>query len=414
MSTYRKRIPYGMMNFVTVRRDDCYYVDKTRFIPTIDQANKFFFYIRPRRFGKSLTISMLKHYYDVLQKDNFEELYGDLYIGKNPTPERNSYLILYLNFSVVDAGLHNYREALDAHCNTEFERFCRRYVAYLPDYLLDNLKTKSGAVEQLDYLYKEVADAGQKIFLFIDEYDHFTNKILSEPSCLNEYRGETHGTGYLRTFFDTIKSGTYSSIERCFVTGVSPVTMDDLTSGFNIGTNYSTSHEFNELTGFTEEDVREMLDYYRTTCEFHHTTDELITRMKPWYDNYCFAKQSYGKTTMYNSNMVLYFVDNYIRNGGQLPDNMMYPDWEQDHEDIRKYILLMKNHPHGVEMLESLQQQGYVLDSLERDYTKNPFNDPSSFGRILYSWGLLVINGMKRVRYMLVVPNQMAHHILFN
>ena len=317
MSTYRKRIPYGMMNFVTVRRDDCYYVDKTRFIPTIEQANKFFFYIRPRRFGKSLTISMLHHYYDVLAKDMFEELYGGLYIGKHPTPERNSYLVLYLNFSVVDAGLNNYRKALDAHCNTEFERFCRRYAAYLPDYLLDNLKTKSGAVEQLDYLYKEVADAGQKIFLFIDEYDHFTNKILSEPGCLNEYRGETHGTGYLRTFFDTIKTGTYSSIERCFVTGVSPVTMDDLTSGFNIGTNYSTSHEFNELTGFTEEDVREMLDYYRTTCEFHHTTDELIARMKPWYDNYCFAEESYGKTTMYNSNMVLYFVDNYIRNGSK-------------------------------------------------------------------------------------------------
>ena len=152
MSTYRKRIPYGMMNFVTVRRDDCYYVDKTRFIPTIEQANKFFFYIRPRRFGKSLTISMLHHYYDVLAKDMFEELYGGLYIGKHPTPERNSYLVLYLNFSVVDAGLNNYRKALDAHCNTEFERFCRRYAAYLPDYLLDNLKTKDGAVEQLDYL----------------------------------------------------------------------------------------------------------------------------------------------------------------------------------------------------------------------------------------------------------------------
>ena len=123
MSTYRKRIPYGMMNFVSVRRDDCYYVDKTRFIPTIEQANKFFIYIRPRRFGKSLTISMLHHYYDVLAKDMFEELYGDLYIGQHPTPERNSYLVLYLNFSVVDAGLNNYREALDAHCNTELNYF---------------------------------------------------------------------------------------------------------------------------------------------------------------------------------------------------------------------------------------------------------------------------------------------------
>jgi len=252
MSTYRKRIPYGMMNFVAVRRDDCYYVDKTRFIPMIEQANKFFFYIRPRRFGKSLTISMLHHYYDVLAKDMFDKLYGDLYIGKNPTSERNSYLVLYLNFSVLDAGLNNYRSSLDAHCNTAYCRFCDVYADYLPKGLKAELNTKEGAVKQLDFLYQRVADAGQKIFLFIDEYDHFTNKILSEPACLDEYKGETHGTGYLRSFFDTVKSGTYSSIERCFVTGVSPVTMDDLTNGFNIGTNYSTSPEFNELTGFTE------------------------------------------------------------------------------------------------------------------------------------------------------------------
>ena len=414
MSTYRKRIPYGMMNFVTVRRDDCYYVDKTRFIPTIEQANKFFFYIRPRRFGKSLTISMLKHYYDVLQKDNFEELYGDLYIGKNPTPERNSYLILYLNFSVVDAGLHNYREALDAHCNTEFERFCRRYVAYLPDYLLDNLKTKSGAVEQLDYLYKEVADAGQKIFFFIDEYDHFTNKILSDPGCLNEYMNETHSTGYLRTFFDMIKTGTDSSIERCFVTGVSPVTMDDLTSGFNIGTNYSISPEFNELTGFTEEDVREMLDYYRTTCEFHHTTDELITRMKPWYDNYCFAKQSYGKTTMYNSNMVLYFVDNYIRNGGQLPDNMVEENIRVDYNKLRMLIRKDKEFAHDASVIQALVSQGYITGELKMGFPAEKIASPDNFVSLLYYFGLLTIDGMYRGKTRFIIPNQVVRDQIFS
>ncbi len=414
MSTYRKRIPYGMMNFVAVRKDDCYYVDKTRFIPVIEQANKFFFYIRPRRFGKSLTLSMLRHYYDVLQKDHFDALYGDLYVGQHPTSERNSYLILYLNFAIVNAELHNYRRALDAHCNTEFNYFCDVYADYLPAGLKEEMNRKNGAVEQLDFLNKECKKTNQKIYLFIDEYDHFTNKILSEPGCLDDYMKETHSTGYLRTFFDTIKGGTDSSIERCFVTGVSPVTMDDLTSGFNIGTNYSTSPEFNELTGFSEEDVREMLDYYRTTCEFHHSTDELIAKMKPWYDNYCFAKQSYGKTTMYNSNMVLYFVDNYIRNGGQLPDNMMYPNCDLDYEVIQGYIRMMKNHFHGAQMLESLQQQGYFLDSLERDYTKNPFNDPYSFGRILYSWGLLTTGGMKHGSYMLIIPNQMARHILFD
>ena len=124
MSNYRKRIPYGMMNFVDVRKDDCYFVDKTRFIPTMEQANKFFFFIRPRRFGKSLTMSMLHHYYDVLDKDKFDELYGDLYIGKHPTEERNSYLVIQLNFAVVNAELHNYRKSLDAHCDTVFQSFC--------------------------------------------------------------------------------------------------------------------------------------------------------------------------------------------------------------------------------------------------------------------------------------------------
>lgn len=263
MNNNRKRIPYGMMNFVDVRENDCYFVDKTRFIPMIEQANMFFFFIRPHRFGKSLTMSMLKHYYDVLTKDMFEELYGNLYIGKYPTDERNSYLIIQLNFAVVDANLHNYQDSLDAHCNTRFNYFCDVYADYLPKGIKEEMNRKEGAVKQLDYLCGECAKYNRKIYLFIDEYDHFTNKILSEPGCLEDYMKETHSTGYLRSFFDTIKAGTDSSIKRCFVTGVSPVTMDDLTSGFNIGTNYSTSPEFNELVGFTEEDVREMLDYYR-------------------------------------------------------------------------------------------------------------------------------------------------------
>jgi len=128
----RKRIPYGMMNFAVIRRDDCYYVDKTRFIPMIEEADKFFFFIRPRRFGKSLTVSMLQHYYDILAKDKFEVLFGDLYIGKHPTRDRNSYLVLYLNFSGIVGELHNYRKGLDAHCQTMFDYFCDIYADYLP------------------------------------------------------------------------------------------------------------------------------------------------------------------------------------------------------------------------------------------------------------------------------------------
>ncbi|WP_368117355.1 ATP-binding protein [Bacteroides xylanisolvens] len=410
----RKRIPYGMMNFIDVREDDCYYVDKTHYIPLIENANKYFFYIRPRRFGKSLTISMLHHYYNILEADKFEKWYGDLYIGKHPTPERNSYLIIYLNFAVVNAELNSYQQSLDAHCNTEFNFFCDVYAQYLPEGIKEEMNKKKGAVEQLDYLYKECVKTNQQIYLFIDEYDHFTNKILSEPSCLEDYKSETHGTGYLRSFFDTVKAGTYSTIKRCFVTGVSPVTMDDLTSGFNIGTNYSLSPEFNEMTGFNEEEVRAMLDYYATTCQFHHSTDELIEAMKPWYDNYCFAEQSYGSTTMYNSNMVLYFVDNYIRNGGYMPRNMVEENIRVDYNKLRMLIRKDKEFAHDASTIQTLVQQGYVTGELKTGFPAETVAEPDNFTSLLFYFGMLTISGTLEGETKLTIPNQVVREQLYS
>ncbi|KAB6110542.1 ATP-binding protein [Bacteroides xylanisolvens] len=410
----RKRIPYGMMNFIDVREDDCYYVDKTHYIPLIENANKYFFYIRPRRFGKSLTISMLRHYYNILEADKFEKWYGDLYIGKHPTPERNSYLIIYLNFAVVNAELNSYRQSLDAHCNTEFNFFCDVYAQYLPEGIKEEMNKKKGAVEQLNYLYKECVKTNQQIYLFIDEYDHFTNKILSEPSCLEDYKSETYGTGYLRSFFDTVKAGTDSTIKRCFVTGVSPVTMDDLTSGFNIGTNYSLSPEFNEMTGFNEEEVRAMLDYYATTCQFHHSTDELIEAMKPWYDNYCFAEQSYGGTTMYNSNMVLYFVDNYIRNGGYMPRNMVEENIRVDYNKLRMLIRKDKEFAHDASTIQTLVQQGYVTGELKTGFPAETVAEPDNFISLLFYFGMLTISGTLEGETKLTIPNQVVREQLYS
>ena len=410
----RKRIPYGMMNFIDVREDDCYYVDKTHYIPLIENANKYFFYIRPRRFGKSLTISMLHHYYNILEADKFEKWYGDLYIGKHPTPERNSYLIIYLNFAVVNAELNSYRQSLDAHCNTEFNFFCDVYAQYLPEGIKEEMNKKKGAVEQLNYLYKECIKTNQQIYLFIDEYDHFTNKILSEPSCLEDYKSETYGTGYLRSFFDTVKAGTDSTIKRCFVTGVSPVTMDDLTSGFNIGTNYSLSPEFNEMTGFNEEEVRAMLDYYATTCQFHHSTDELIEAMKPWYDNYCFAEQSYGSTTMYNSNMVLYFVDNYIRNGGYMPRNMVEENIRVDYNKLRMLIRKDKEFAHDASTIQTLVQQGYVTGELKTGFPAETVAEPDNFISLLFYFGMLTISGTLEGETKLTIPNQVVREQLYS
>ena len=408
---YPKRIPYGMMNFVTVRRDGCYYVDKTQFIEKVERANKFFF-IRPRRFGKSLTLSMLQHYYDVMDADKFDMLYKGLYIGSHPTPERNSYLVIKLNFAVVNAELNNYRQALDAHCNTAFNYFCDVYAQYLPEGIKEEMNKKDGCVNQLDFLYTECQKANQKIYLFIDEYDHFTNKILSEPSCLDDYRSETHGTGYLRNFFDTMKAGTDSSIERVFVTGVSPVTMDDLTSGFNIGTNYSLSYQFNEMTGFTESEVRQMLTYYTDFCDLHrYTVDELLHIMKPWYDNYRFATNA--ETTMYNSNMVLYFIDNYVSNDGQIPGNMIEENIRVDYNKLRMLIRHDKEFAHDASIIQTLVNNGFITGDLKTGFPAENIAVPDNFVSLLYYFGMVTISGTYKGKTRFTIPNEVVREQIF-
>ena len=408
----RKRIPYGMMNFVVIRRDDCYYVDKTRFIPMIEEADKFFFFIRPRRFGKSLTVNMLQHYYDILAKDKFEALFGDLYIGKHPTRDRNSYLVLYLNFSGIVGELHNYRKGLDAHCQTMFDYFCDIYADFLPKGIKEELDKKEEAVEQIEYLFTECNKTNQRIYLFIDEYDHFTNAILSDIESLHRYTDETHGEGYLRAFFNKIKAGTYSSIERCFITGVSPVTMDDLTSGFNIGTNYSLTPEFNEMIGFTEEEVRQMLTYYSTTSPFNHSVDELIEIMKPWYDNYCFAEECYGETTMYNSNMVLYFVKNYIQRG-KAPRDMVEDNIRIDYEKLRMLIRKDKEFAHDASIIQTLVSKGYVTGELKKGFPAVNITNPDNFVSLLYYFGMLTISGTYEGRTKLTIPNQVVREQIY-
>ena len=402
-----------MMNFVAIRKDNCYYVDKTRFIEKVEDANKFFFFIRPRRFGKSLTLSLLRHYYDINQKSLFEQLYGDLYIGKHPTPNHNKFLVLYLNFAVVYADLGNYRSSMDAICNTEFNYFCDVYEQYLPKGIKEEMNKKDGCVQQLDFLIGEARKTDARIYLFIDEYDHFTNHILSDAARLDEYKGETHGTGYLRTFFDTIKSGTDSSLERVFVTGVSPVTLDDLTSGFNIGTNYSLDYGFNEMVGFTEAEVREMLTYYSQQFEFHHSIDELIKTMKPYYDNYCFAKKAYGETTMYNSNMVLSFLYKYIDNDCDIPDRMLDENIRVDYNKLRMLIRKDKEFAHDASIIQTLVSKGFVTGELKEGFPAEDIAKNNNFISLLYYFGLVTLGGTFMGDTKFVIPNEVVREQIF-
>ena len=410
---YRKRIPYGMQNFEDVIKEDCYYVDKTPFIEQIEESNKYFFFIRPRRFGKTLTLSMLENYYDINKKDKFDEIFGKLYIGQNPTPEHNTYLIIHLNFAEVAAGLDDYKDGLDNHCSLVFNFFCDIYAHILPADTKEGMEKLTDAVSQLRFLCQKCQEVGKKIYLFIDEYDNFTNMILAHEEHLVRYRNQTHGEGYLRQFFNTIKGTAGNSLGRVFVTGVTPVTMDNLTSGFNIGTNYSLSSDFNEMTGFTEEEVRKMLDYYGSILPFNHTTDELIKVMKPWYDNYCFAEERYGETTMYNSMMVLYFVDNYIDYEYQIPKKMVETNIRIDYDKLRMLIRHDKEFAHDASIIQQLVTQGFVIGTLNENFPAERINDPDNFLSLLFYFGMVTIDGTYKGETKFIIPNEVVRDQMY-
>jgi hypothetical protein len=410
---YRKRIPYGMQNFEDVIKEDCYYVDKTPFIEDIEDSNMYFFFLRPRRFGKSLTISMLENYYDINKKDKFDEIFGKLYIGENPTPEHNSYLIIHLNFAIIVGDLNDYKHGMDNYCRTQFNYFVDVYSHLLPEGTKEGLNQQEDAVNQLNYLCTQSKKSGQKIYLFIDEYDHFTNQILAHKEHEQRYRIQTHGEGYLRKFFDTIKGAAGDTLARVFVTGVSPVTMDDLTSGFNIGTNYSLAPEFNEMTGFTENEVRDMLGYYSSVLPFNHSVDELIKVMKPWYDNYCFAEEEYGKTTMYNSVMVLNFLDKYIRNNYDIPKNMVESNVRIDYDKVRMLIRHDKEFAHDASIIQQLVTQGFVTGKLVENFPAERINDPDNFLSLLFYFGMVTIDGDYKGVTKFIIPNEVVRDQMY-
>ena len=408
-----KKLPYGMQNWEDVRLSNFYYVDKTRFIPEIEASNRYFFFIRPRRFGKSLMMNMLRQYYDIRKAPLFERLFGDLWIGQHPTEEHNTYLVLYLNFSSFSGDLEGYKERMDGYCRIQFEGFLRDYADLLPTNSLDILRAEKGAANQLAALTRLCDEAGRQMYLFIDEYDHFTNIILSDPSTEHGYKAETHGTGAYRGFFNAIKSGTDNAIKRLFVTGVSSVTMDDLTSGFNIGTNYTMQPEFNAMVGFTEQEVREMLEYYRQFYPFRHATDELLEIMKPWYDNYCFSVKCLDEPPMYNSDMVLYFVYFYTKDKGQLPDKMLDSNIRTDYSKLRMLIRKDRGFENDASVIQHIVETGGITAELKDHFPSEGITDPDNFVSLLYYFGLLTIAGRKRGDIYFRIPNQTVREQIY-
>ena len=406
-----KKIPYGMTDFERIILENYYYVDKTQYIAKVEKVTSFFFFVRPRRFGKSLFLNMLGLYYDINQKDKFEKIFGNLYIGKHPTPDRNKYLVLTLNFSSVAANMDRLEETFNTYCKIVMDGFAERNAHLLGKEAVEKLHELKTGDALLGSLCQSAQNKGQKIYLILDEYDNFANNILVDYGN-KRYRSITHGSGFFRSFLKVVKDYSSSVIERIFLTGVSPVTMDDLTSGFNIADNYSSSPIFNNMMGFNEQEVRTLIDYYKSYRELPHTTDELITIMKPWYDNYCFAQDCYGETTMYNSNMVLYFVKNYIDNG-KAPREMIEDNIRIDYEKLRMLIRKDKEFAHDASVIQTLVSQGYITGELKKGFPAVNITNPDNFISLLYYFGMLTISGIDKGKTKLTIPNLVVQEQLY-
>ena len=386
-----RKIPYGMTDFETIRKEDYYYVDKTRYIAEVERAGRYIFFMRPRRFGKSLFLDVLNDYYDVKRADQFDEIYGGLYIHSHATPDRGKYMVMKFNFSIVNPEPSMVDESFNSVVLDDIEYFIDYYADFLPKDTKEVVMERKQcdlALSKLVSIVKKNCDRG--IYIMIDEYDNFANTLLSYDE--EGYRTLTHGTGFFRLFFNILKgatTGTGSPVQRLFVTGVTPLTLSDVTSGFNIGRNVSMEKSFNEAIGFSETEVREMLEYYReATGVFQHTNEEIIEAIRPWYDNYCFAKACADSDRMFNSDMMLYFMNTYVEEG-LFPEDMIDQNVTSDMAKTQKMVSYDKRPGRKAGVIEEILYRGYINRLVPTSFRLENLGDPNSIVGLLYYLGLL-------------------------
>ncbi len=397
-----KEVPYGVSNFVTVRRDNLYYVDKTMYLPTLEKESRNLFFIRPRRFGKSIFLSMLHAYYDIRQKDDFDQLFGSLWIGQNPTPLRNKFQVLHLDFSQVGGTIDRLEEKFDSYLRVQLDTFMEAYREYYDDETARLVREAEDATEKLAIIQARAKLRNYPLYLIIDEYDNFTNTVLNEKGE-KVYWDMTHAEGFYRDIFKKFKG----NFERIFMTGVSPVTLDDVTSGYNIGWHISTKEPFNQMLGFSTEDVREMFNYYKDAGSIRPDTDveAIIKLMKPWYDNYCFSEGALEtQSRVFNCDMVLYFLRNYMSTG-EPPKEMIDPNTKTDYNKMRKLIQLDQLDGDRKGVIRTIAETGQIVARLEETFPAHAITDPEVFPSLLFYYGMLTIKATRGAKLILGIPN---------
>ena len=397
-----KRVPYGIQDFVQVIEQNCYYVDKTAYIPKLEDCPNNLFCIRPRRFGKSVFLSMLHAYYDSRTKNKFQEWFGNLWIGKHPTPLQGRYQVMHLDFSQVGGSIENLEEKFNFYLGVQLNGFIRDYLDFYSEKVQKQVEDAKDAGGKLAIIQSEARSKGYPLYLIIDEYDNFTNTVLNEQGE-DVYWAITHAEGFYRDIFKKFKG----SFERIFMMGVSPVTLDDVTSGYNIGWHISTKEEFNQMLGFSTEDVREMFTYYKNVGRIPADSDveAIIQEMKPWYDNYCFSKQALDtQSKVFNCDMVLYFLRNYM-SSGESPEEMVDPNTKTDYNKMKKLLQLDKLDGNRKGVIRTIIENGEIIGKIAETFPARMLTKPRMFVSLLFYYGMLTIKGTKGDRLILGIPN---------
>lgn len=396
-----KLVPYGVADFATVIEQNLYYVDKTMFIPELEKQPRNLFFIRPRRFGKSIFLSMLYSYYDCTQSHKFQSLFGNLWIGQHPTPLQGKYQVLFLDFSQITGNIDKLETKFNSYLSINLDAFVRQYSEYYQAEM-EEILAQEDFEEKMELIFKAAKAHQYHLYLIIDEYDNFTNVILNERGE-KVYHAITHADGFYRDVFKKFKG----NFERIFMMGVSPVTLDDVTSGFNIGWNISIKPEFDEMLGFSTTDVVEMFTYYKEhgSIPVDSDIDAIVNDMKPWYDNYCFAEEALKKKTrMFNCDMVLYYLRNYMDNGCS-PRQMIDPNTRTDYGKMKKLLQFDKLDGERKGIICKIAEEEQIVTQLYESFSAYQIPKAEIFPSLLFYYGMLTIKGTRGSKLILGIPN---------
>ena len=394
------KMPYGISNYEELITENYYYVDKTKYIEKLENLpEKRIMFLRPRKFGKTLFTSVLENYYDKNKIDKFEKLYSNTYIGKNPTKLKNSYSILRFNFSginteTVETTMKGFKEKV----SISIDGFAKKYGI---DFYVNQEQTTEGIMRSIIEAFK-LQKPEEKIYVIIDEYDHFANELLGFYP--QNFRDLVSKNGRVRKWYEVLKEGTETVIDRIFITGVAPITLDSLTSGFNIGKDISQDIEYNEMMGFTKEELIQILNNEEITLE---DQKKILPIMKENYDGYKFSLEA--KKQIYNSNMCLYFLSDYIRLK-QIPEKLVDMNIASDYSKIGKMLDLCKGENRLEILKKTVQGEPIVNNIVEKFNPAIEFTEVDMIS-MLYYLGYLTISGEELGMPELTIPNKVMKEI---